>query len=198
MASLPDIPICILAGGTSRRFGEDKALATLGDKPLLSHVVERVRGQTSGAIAINAPSPEGLERWGLPIIADGAWEGEGPLAGIYAAMEWASSLGAPQVATIAVDLPFAPLDFVQKLSANGAPAIAVSSERWHPVNGLWSIDQSSALHAYLESGKRSAHGWAEHCNASLASFDIAPGEVDPFWNINTREDLAKAEEMLRG
>ena len=197
MTSPPNIPICILAGGTSRRFGEDKALAVLGGKPLIEHVLERVRRATSGTIAINAPSPGGFERIGLPVVADAAWEGAGPLAGILTAMEWASSIGATQVATLAVDLPFAPLDFVKTLSANGAPAIAVSGDRWHPVNGLWKADQSSALRSYLESGKRSAHGWAEHCNASLVPFDPAPGEVDPFWNINTREDLAKAEELFR-
>lgn len=196
MASLPDIPICILAGGTSRRFGEDKALAKLGDKPLLGHLVERVRGQTSGPIAINAPVSRVFEDWGLAVIADTTWEGAGPLAGIATAMEWARTRKAAHIITIAVDLPFAPPDFVSKLASHGAPAIAFSNVRAHPVNGLWRADQIAPLNLYLESGRRSAHGWAEDCKAAAVPFHFAGDEVDPFWNINTREDMAKAEEML--
>lgn len=198
MAALPNIPICILAGGGSRRFGEDKALAKLGGKPLLSHVLGRVRGQTSGPIAINTAPAQEYERWGLPIITDTARDGVGPLAGITTATEWAGAQGSDRVVTIAVDLPFAPFDFVKKLSAAGAPAIAITAGRWHPVNGLWRADQLLALQTYLESGKRSAHGWAESCNAALVTFDHAAGGIDPFWNINTPEDMSKAEEMLRG
>ncbi|UAB79371.1 molybdenum cofactor guanylyltransferase [Erythrobacter sp. SCSIO 43205] len=198
MAPLPHIPICILAGGQSRRFGEDKALAELAGKPLLEHVLERVRGQTSGPIAINAPSPGSFERWGLPIIRDLLSDSIGPLAGILTAMEWASANGAEQVVTLAVDLPFVPLDFVEKLNAQGAPTIAVSEDRWHPVNGLWRVDQYGALRAQIDSRWHSAHSWAKRCKAALVTFDTEAPHVDPFWNINTREDLAKAEEILSG
>ena len=101
------------------------------------------------------------------------------------------------VATLAVDLPFAPLNFIEKLNAQGAPAIAVSCERWHPVNGLWRVDHYGALRAQIDNGSHSAHSWAKRCKADTVTFDTAPRSVDPFWNINTREDLAKAEEMLR-
>lgn len=197
MAALPNIPICILAGGASRRFGENKALAKLAGKPLLSHVLERVRGQTSGPIAINAPPSIGFEDWGLPIITERDWEGVGPLAGVTTAMEWASEQGFENIVTLAVDLPFAPLDFVDKLSAASAPAIAASDDRLHPVNGLWRVDQHGALLAYLESGRRSAHGWAESCGAATVAFEDATGQADPFWNVNTHEDMATAEAMLR-
>ncbi|MEP0393292.1 MAG: molybdenum cofactor guanylyltransferase [Erythrobacter sp.] len=195
MAAFPNIPICILAGGTSRRFGSDKALAMLGGKPLLEHVLDRVRQQTSGPIAINAPLSKGFERWELPIIPDTLSESIGPLAGILTAMEWASIQGFESIVTLAVDLPFAPLDLVSKLAEKGAPAIAITGDRWHPVNGLWRADSQSALRFFIDNRSRSAHGWAEFCGASRVAFDHEPGGIDPFWNVNTQDDLAAAERL---
>lgn len=190
-------PVCILAGGASQRFGEDKALALLHGRPLLAHVLERVAGQTSGPIAINAGSAEALATFELPVLEDSAWQGSGPLAGVYTAMEWAARAGFETVVTLAVDLPFAPLDLVSKLEGAGAPAIAATKDRWHPVNGVWRADQLEALHECLRSGKRSAHGWAEHCGARIALFEEGPDGLDPFWNINTREDMKRAQRHAR-
>lgn len=193
MAQKPDIPICILAGGASRRFGTDKALAVLNGKPLLSHILDRVRNQTSGPIAINTGNVESCLEFGLPLLQDKECQGFGPLAGIYTALGWALQEGCDAVITLAVDLPFVPLDLATRLSASGAPSIAATKDRWHPVNGIWQAAQLEALGTYLQSGKRSAHGWAEHCGAHIAVFEEGAEGVDPFWNVNTPDDLAAAE-----
>lgn len=195
MAHKPDIPICILAGGASQRFGSDKALAVLNGKPMLTHVLDRVRDQTTGPIAINTSPLKGFERWGLPIIPDTLSESMGPLAGILTAMEWASAQGFESIVTLAVDLPFAPLDLISKLAAKGAPAIAITRDRWHPVNGLWRVNKIGALRFFIDNRSRSAHGWAKYCGASLVAFDYAPGGIDPFWNVNTPEDMEIAERL---
>ncbi|MEM6857506.1 MAG: molybdenum cofactor guanylyltransferase [Pseudomonadota bacterium] len=189
MAGECNIPILILAGGSSERFGSNKALAELGGKPLVCHVIERLRPQTSGSIAINTRVPEEFAHIGLPTISDHTWTGHGPLAGIFAALDWAEREGAKQVVTTAVDLPILPSSLINRLVKAGAPSIAGSRARRHPVIGLWRCSQIDVLDQYLRSGRRSAHGWAEHCGASIAEFDTPEGVSDPFLNINTRKEL---------
>lgn len=186
----------ILAGGASRRFGANKALARLGGKPLIAHVLDRITQQTFGPIAINAGDQHDFAHIDHPIISDTHWQSAGPLAGIMTALDWARRGGFPHVVTLAVDVPFVPLDLIAKLSAIGAPAIAATQDRWHPVNALWETAQRDRLDAFLETGKRSAHGWAEQCDAGLAKFDHQGGPRDPFWNVNTPEEMALAEQML--
>lgn len=163
---------------------------------MIAHVLDRVRHQTSGPIAINANLTEEYARLEHEVICDKVWEKAGPLAGIRTAMVWASGKGAANVLTLAVDVPFFPRDLLQKLRAVGTPAIATAGDRWHPVNGLWQADQIASLDAYLEQGKRSVHGWAERCGANLANFGQVNPSADAFWNVNTPTDMAKAEQML--
>ena len=197
MSGVPDIPICILAGGASRRFGSNKALALLAGKPMVQHVVERIKSQTAGPIAINANSDYGLAGMGLTIVPDRKWSSEGPLAGIASALTWATELDATKVVTVALDLPLLPLDLISKLAETGRPSIAASGDQMHPVNGLWEVGQLDALEVYLQSGRRSAHGWAKQSEASVANFEIDANGIDPFWNVNTPDDLSKAELMLK-
>jgi molybdenum cofactor guanylyltransferase len=198
MSELPDFPICVLAGGASRRFGSNKALALLGGKPIVQHVIDRIKPQSNGPIAINANSDDGLAELGLAIIPDTKWNGEGPLAGLANALAWTSEMKASEVVTVALDLPFLPLDLVSRLAVTGSPSITASGDQTHPVNGIWKAGQLDALEAYLQSGRRSAHGWAKECKASVTSYEKAANGIDPFLNVNTPEDLAKAEAMLKG
>ncbi|TRD11037.1 molybdenum cofactor guanylyltransferase [Erythrobacter insulae] len=192
MKALPSTPICVLAGGSSERFGSNKALADLGGKPLISHVLDRVSRQSSGPIAINTNDRSDFSSFGLPIVEDRYCKGQGPLTGILTALRWASEANYGCVATIAVDLPFLPENFIHALSSATIPSIAMSGERWHPVNGLWNCSLHDDLRRHLASGRHSSHSWAENCNAEVVDFSTDSGLVDPFWNINTREDLALA------
>lgn len=116
----------ILAGGLSRRMGGgDKCLLPLGGRPILAHVIERLRPQV-GPLVLNANGDPGrFAAFGLPVVADG-WPGfAGPLAGLLAGMDWAAARGLPLVATAAADTPFFPRDLVARLggamAAAGAP-----------------------------------------------------------------------------
>lgn len=189
-----EVGVCILAGGASRRFGGNKAFANLHGKPLLEHVLDRIRAQTTGPLIINANDPEQYARFGLKVISDDQWPEAGPLVGVYAAMSWARDVGLDQVVTVAVDQPHLPMDFVATLLRTGAPAIAASHGRPHPVNALWPANDLAALHGYLASGKRSVFGWAEICQARIAEFQASPDAVDPFLNVNTPDDLRAAEQ----
>lgn len=185
------IPVCILAGGASRRFGSNKALALLGGRPLISHVLERVGQQTQSPIAINCDEAGAFADFDLPLVPDSKWTGEGPLSGIFASITWARAQGYSQVATVSVDVPCLPMDLISKLSGAGAPSIASSGDRWHPVNGLWDTSKLDDLDDYLRSGERSVHGWAESCKARVVHFEAARDGLDPFYNINTPAELER-------
>ena len=84
-----EIAAIILAGGQGVRLGGgDKPLRTIAGRPMLDHVLERLKGQ-AGEIAISANGdPQRLAGYGLPVIPDEA-AGAGPLAGILSGMRWA-------------------------------------------------------------------------------------------------------------
>ena len=189
----PDIPCVILAGGKSRRFGSDKALARAGGERLIDIVIRRVEHQTCGPIAINT----GAELSGIegPVLPDLLAGGLGPLAGLHAAMIWASEQGADAVVTVPVDTPVLPDEFFETLMTAQRPAIAVCSGRLHAVHGIWPVALSDALAEAARKGMRAARDWAAACGASECVF--AEGErVDPFFNVNTPEDLLTLERFL--
>ena len=89
----------VLAGGMGRRMGGvDKGLVPFQGKPLVAHVLERLRPQVMDLVVVaNDPLP-GVRALKVPVIADppdiqraAAREGRrlGPLAGVLAGMEWA-------------------------------------------------------------------------------------------------------------
>ncbi len=110
----------ILAGGLSRRMGGgDKSLRVLDGKPLIGHVIERIRGQAA-PVAINANGDAvRFSTFGLPVIPDATADFAGPLAGVLAGMRWARTprRGRAFIVTAACDTPFLPDDMVQKLLA---------------------------------------------------------------------------------
>ena len=198
MIAANDIPVCVLASGESRRFGSPKGLVPLNGRPLIAHVIARIEAQTTAPIVINAEVGGVYAQIGNTMIPDRAGASLGPLAGLHAAMAWGGERGFSHIATVALDTPFLPVNLLERLAATGAPAIAASLGRWHPITGLWPCDLADDVLAYLNIGKRSAHGWAEHCDANVAEFAADERERDPFWNINTPADLAEAEAALRG
>jgi molybdopterin-guanine dinucleotide biosynthesis protein A len=189
----------ILAGGRSLRMGgSDKALLTLGDQTILSHVIARFAPQVS-ALAINTGSEAGeFHAHGLPMLRDAVDGFEGPLAGIQAGLSWAATLpGATHLATVSVDVPFLPRDLVQRL-AGGDPRlvqVARSARRLHPTCALWPLDLLARIDAFLlERETRKLMTFAEEAGYRAIDFDVAP--FDPFFNVNTRDDLAIAASML--
>ncbi len=188
----------ILAGGLSRRMGGgDKALLPLGQGTLVSHVAARLGPQVS-ALALNANGDATrFAALGLPVLADSLPDHPGPLAGILAAMDWAAGQGAHMVVTAPADTPFLPRDLVSQLErvaeASGA-AIAASGGRTHPVCGLWPVAARADLRAALAGGMRRLSDWTDRLGAGIAPFPDTP--EDPFFNVNTPEDLARARARI--
>lgn len=197
----------VLAGGLSRRMGGgDKGMLALAGKPMLAHVIERLRPQV-GALALNANGdPARFAAFGLPVVADTLEGFAGPLAGVLAGMRW-SARHAPQathIVTAAGDAPLLPVDLVGRLMAGiagrpGAVALAQSQGELHPVIGAWPVALADDLESELQRGVRKVLHWTDKHGTVGVAFDMArhgAAEIDPFYNANTPEDLDALRQLL--
>lgn len=193
----------ILAGGQSQRMGGgDKCLRPLGGRPLLAHVVERLKPQVD-RLALNANGdPARFAAFGLPVIADGVPDFAGPLAGVLAGMEWAAATlpEAHYIVTAPGDGPFLPSDLVRHLvrvliAEDAGLAVAASAGQTYPVIGLWPVRLRDDLrHALTVERQHKVDAWTARHRRVVAEFPTQP--VDPFFNANTPEQLAEAERLL--
>ncbi|QPH56215.1 molybdenum cofactor guanylyltransferase MobA [Pontivivens ytuae] len=177
--------------------GGDKGLLELGGKPILAHVIDRLSPQVE-ALAINANGdPERFAAFGLPVIADNVEGHPGPLAGVLAGMDWAAGEGFDLIATAAADTPFFPESLVHGLYlgmvSERVPLARAETAREggfdrHPTFGLWSVSLRDDLRAALSGGTRKVIAWTDPHGVARVVFD---GE-DPFFNVNTPEDLERA------
>ena len=204
MPSSDQILGVILAGGRSRRFGGgDKGLADLDGQSILSRVIARFQPQV-GQLVLNVNGDAGrFAEFGLEAIADEESPELGPLSGVLAAMDWAAQhkSDCAAVATVSSDVPFLPSDLVAGLDANrhNGIAIATSAGRRHPTIGLWPMRVRPEIADALQRRALSVDRLASELNAVAVAFpmrDIQGVEVDPFFNINTQDDLAAARALL--
>jgi molybdenum cofactor guanylyltransferase len=198
----------LLAGGRSSRMGGgDKCLRALAGKPILAHIIDRLKPQVS-EIAINANGDASrFEAYGLPVVADSIGDFAGPLAGMHAGLEWfrVNRPGVTHVVTVATDTPFFPLDLVSRFCAeakNGLNLfVAQSDEGVHPVIGLWPIVLAPAVEEFLNREKRKVGQFVEEQAAIQVYFpktEVGGMLIDPFFNINEPEELARANAVMKG
>jgi molybdenum cofactor guanylyltransferase len=194
----------ILAGGLSRRMGgADKPLLTLGGLTLLEHVAQRLAPQCHSLILNANGDPSRFEGTSIPVVPDSLSGRPGPLAGILAGLEWAATHcpGIEWIVSVPADTPFIPENLVLRLQdarrEAGLPlACAVSGAQVHHAIGLWPIRLRQDLRrAIAEEGMRRLGGWAALHGYAEAAWSAEP--VDPFFNINTPEELAQAKALLR-
>jgi molybdopterin-guanine dinucleotide biosynthesis protein A len=204
----------ILAGGLATRMGGgDKGLLPLGDGTILDQVIARLGPQVQG-MALNANGdPARFDALGLPVLPDPLPDFPGPLVGVLAGLDWAATQGADTIVTVAADTPFFPENLVSHLTEAAAdmthPLVLAATPRGqdektksmsrsglirHPTFGLWPVALRDDLRAVLQNGLRKVVIWTEKHGGREALFDI-PG--DPFFNVNTPEDLARAQDMLK-
>jgi molybdenum cofactor guanylyltransferase len=193
----------ILGGGLARRMnGIDKALLQLNGRHLLSHVRERLAPQCEGMILNANGDPARFKEWDLPVVPDSVSGHPGPLAGILAALEWIA-LHRPSlewVVSVPTDTPLIPTDLVQRLHEarheGGQPLTCASSgSQDHFVIGLWPIHLRQDLRqAITDRNIRRVEDWMRFHGMARAEWPAAPN--DPFFNVNTLEDLAEAQGLV--
>jgi molybdopterin-guanine dinucleotide biosynthesis protein A len=182
----------VLAGGAARRMGGgDKPLLELGGQTMLARVIAQL-GVSDIAISANG-DPGRFAAFGVPVMADGAFAGEGPLAGVLAGLDWAVRLGADALLTVPGDTPFIPSGLVATLAP--PPACAASNGRAHYLIALWPTACREALRMLLSRpGRRDTRGFAASLGMRRVDFPVATW--DPFMNINSQEDFATARGIL--
>jgi molybdopterin-guanine dinucleotide biosynthesis protein A len=196
----------LLAGGLSRRMGGgDKALRLLGGRPLLDHVIARVRPQVA-ALVLNANGdPARFAGFSLPVVPDSVADFAGPLAGVLAGLDWAAA-NRPDcelVVSVPTDAPFLPRDLVAALvagkqAADAELACAASGGQPHPVIGLWPVWLREDLrHAVVAEEIRKVDMWTGRYRLATVPFAEETRGVDPFFNANRPDDLDRAAALLQ-
>jgi molybdopterin-guanine dinucleotide biosynthesis protein A len=189
----------LLAGGLARRMGGgDKPLRLLHGRPLLDHVIARIRPQVRDLVLNANGDAARFSQWGLEVVPDPLPGFPGPLVGVLAGMRWTAARypDAATVLSVPTDTPFLPADLVTRLdaarAASGLPiACAASGGRTHPVIALWPVALADALEVALRAGEHKIDAWTARYGAAEAAFDDAAG--DPFFNVNRPEELTEAE-----
>lgn len=204
----------ILAGGLATRMGGgDKGLLQIGGQTLLTRVRDRLSPQVA-SMALNANGDAArFADLDLPVVADSIEGFAGPLAGVLAGLDWAAEQGAEAIVTAAADTPFFPTNLVAQLVAASDgqkhPLVLATTPRTgeelksggrskinrHPTFGLWPVALREDLRAALNDGLRKVVLWTDQHGGREALFEAQP--FDPFFNVNTPEDLKRAEELLR-
>ena len=196
----------ILAGGLARRMGGgDKSLLSLGaSSRVLDQVIARLGAQVDQMVLNANGDPERFDEFGLPVVADSLDGFLGPLAGILAGLDYAADHGFDHIVSVAADTPFFPTDLVSALKtaskhmdvpiALAATKIEGGKTVRHPTFGLWHVALREDLRSALQAGLRKVVLWTDQHGAETHVFDS--GEIDPFFNINTPEDLELANKMM--
>ena len=206
---MSDIPGIILAGGLSRRMGGgDKGLLMLGKTTIIERVIDKILPQVGSlAININGDSSR-FPDYKLPIISDSIKGYLGPLSGILAGMEWAFKNGNRYIATVAADTPFLPDDLIKRLHAMVKSKnlnIGIAASRIlsgddvfiHPTFGIWEVALKDDLRDALANDTRKIMFWAKKFKLDYYYFDTSDKLSDPFFNINTPDDLEEAKYRLK-
>lgn len=185
----------ILAHGRSRRFGTEKATASIDGAPMIAHVAARLRPHVE-ALAVNAPFSSGASAWalgeGLPVLPDQDGLPDGPLSGVLAGLKWAQALGGQAIVTAPCDSPRLPADFAPRLIeglADGAASYATAADDSHPLCAAWRVALVPALEGVLADGHPSVR-------ALLADWSAVPvrfGDAAAFANVNTPGDASSPQ-----
>jgi molybdenum cofactor guanylyltransferase len=201
--AIPPTIGAILAGGLARRLGGgDKSLHIVGDRSVLTRLIERLTPQVTRVILNANDDPGRFGSLGLPVVADSLPDHPGPLAGVLAALDWTarSAPGIEWVVTVPGDAPFIPHNLVIRLHTerHGVGAIiacAASGGRTHPVIALWPASVRDELRsAVAEHGIRRIDRFTQRYACAVVDWSTLP--VDPFFNVNSPDDLAEANRLV--
>lgn len=167
--------------------GGDKPLLKVGGRTMLEFVIAALGVQP---IAISANGdPTRFATFGLPILPDGAFRGQGPLAGVLAGLDWAASLGMTALLTAPGDTPFLPRGLATTLTP--APCCISSRGNRHHLVAIWPVHRADMLRTLLSvPGPRSVAHFAQLIGMRCLEYQVR--EDDPFANVNTTDDLNNA------
>ena len=189
----------VLAGGKSQRFGQDKVEATLGNKTLIEHTLDKIKFKFEDVIIVSQKT----NFKDYKIINDCIDGQLGPLVGVLSAMKWIKKNNKPYgwVATFPCDTPFFNTkiidEFIKFSKTNDSLLYFVKSNKIrHNIFGLWSLSLIETLEEdIIKNNYRKVEKWADKIGVKIINVD--DNKKDFFLNINTKDDLIVAERILK-
>ena len=190
----------VLAGGKSQRFGEDKSQVKLGDKILIDYILSEIIDEFNEVLVVSNNSINFRKSKKISLIQDFKKD-LGPLGGVLTAMKWVKDNNKDYqwISTFPVDTPFFKnqilKDFLKNINQDEDKLFFIKSNNTrHNIFGIWSIDLIDKLEEDLTRGERKVEVWAN--SIGVKSINMKFENENPFFNINTKDDLKKAMENL--
>ena len=191
----------ILAGGKSRRFGANKAVAKLGDKSLIDYTINKLEPKFAEILVITN-NPIQVSKNNIFFIKDTMAGQLGPLVGILSAMEWVKNndKNYEWIISFPCDTPFFEEKIIDKVinsqkSSDKKLLFLKSGNKRHNIFGLWSIELMEQLRNDINQGARKVEDWANKIGTEIV--EINSESDKSFLNINTKLDLEEAQKKLK-
>ena len=190
----------IIAGGHSIRMGgREKSFLDLAGATLLERTLSRLRFQVDDVVINANGDASRFAATGVTVVEDILTDVGTPLAGLHAVLCYGAAKGFDAVVTVPSDAPFLPLDLIQRLLESGevtGAAIARSAGQDHYLTGIWTTAMAQSLGRLIQSeGMKRVQDFVVKAQAEKVVWAAVPH--DPFFNINTPDDLAVAEMMVK-
>jgi len=190
----------VLAGGKSKRFGEDKSQVKLHGKILIDYILSVIMDQFNEILVVTN-NPIRFKDSSKILTTKDFEEGLGPLGGILTAMKWIKDQKKDYewISTFPADTPFFTNKelkiFYENIDIKKSKLFFIKNkETRHNIFGLWSLDLLKKLETDLKKGERKVEVWAD--TVGVETINIECEKRDPFFNINTKEDLEKAYKIM--
>ena len=189
----------VLAGGKSKRFGQNKSEVKLGNKTLLEHTLNKINSKFNRIIIVS--NNDLVKNY---TVIDDCIKGQlGPLVGVLSAMKWIkkNNFSYNWLATFPCDTPFFNVsiidEFTKAAKLNDSHLyFAKTKEKRHNIFGLWSLKLIDTLEKDIIKNKyRKVEKWADKIGVKIINFSY--DSTDPFFNINTKEDFIEAKKIMK-
>ena len=189
----------VLAGGKSQRFGQDKSQVKLNGKILIDYILSEIIDEFKETLIVTNQSISFMSSKKITVIEDFK-KGLGPLGGVLSAMKWIKDNNKEYswISTFPADTPF----FTKKELKSFYNDIKIKNNKLffikdkntrHNIFGLWSLDLMDQLETDLYNGERKVEIWADSIGVSTVNIEYK--NINPFFNINTIDDLEKAKKI---
>lgn len=190
----------VLAGGKSVRLGMDKSQVKLADKLLIDYILSEIIEEFKEILIVANKSIDFQKSNKISVIEDFKKD-LGPLGGVFTAMKWIKDNNKDYqwVSTFPTDSPFFKnkilKDFFNEIHPGESKLFFIKSNNTrHNIFGLWSLELMNKLEKDLNKGERKVEVWANNVGVKVINMDFE--KDDPFFNINTKEDLEKAKAKI--
>jgi len=191
----------VLAGGKSRRFGQDKSQVKLKNILLIDYILREIVDEFKETLIVANEEIDFMKSKNISVTKDYK-SGLGPLGGVLTAMKWIreNNKNYEWISTFPSDTPFFRKDelkyFFKNINMNESKLFFIKSNKTrHNIFGLWSLDLIDKLEDDILKGERKVEVWAN--SIGVKTVDINNKKPDPFFNINTKEDLENAIKIIK-